>query len=146
MTASLGLAYDRPVSATNGDTETTRQGASSADRPSVLVVEDDQQLRRMLLNYAVSLGCQAWEASNGLEALWIAKHHRPTLVLLDLTLPRLDGFETIRHLRKFDPAIRIVVVTGDAGEATRRRVQELGLELLLKPFRLGELDPIFESR
>src|SRR5204863_4880371 len=106
----------------------------------------DQQLRRMLLNYAVSLGCQAWEASNGLEALLIVKHHRPTLVLLDLTMPRLDGFETIRHIRRFDPSIRIVIVTGDAGEETRRRVQELGLELLLKPFRMSDLDPIFESR
>lgn len=146
MTASRGVAYDCSVQVTNGGTEATRQGASSTGRPSVLIVEDDQQLRQMLLHYAVSMGCQVWEAANGLEALWAVKHHRPSLVLLDLAMPRLDGFETIRHLRKFDPSIRIVIITGDGGEATRRRVQELGLALVLKPFRLGELDPFFESR
>ena len=117
---------------------------SSADRCSVLVVEDNEALRHTILDYAASLGCEAWQAANGLEALWIVKHHRPTLVLLDLTMPRLDGFETIRHIRKFDPSIEIVVVTGDASEPTRRRVEELGLGLLIKPFELNELDPLFE--
>jgi CheY-like chemotaxis protein len=115
-----------------------------AARRSVLVVEDDDALRRTILDYATSLGCQAWEAGNGLEALWIVKHHRPTVVLLDLAMPRLDGFETIRHIRKFDPSIQIVVITGDASETTRRRVEGLGLELLLKPLQLRDLDSLFE--
>jgi CheY-like chemotaxis protein len=113
---------------------------------SVLVVEDNRELRQTILDYATAVGCEAWEAGNGLEALWIVKHHRPTLVLLDLTMPRLDGFETIRHIQKFDPAIRIVVITGDASETTRQRVEALGLELLVKPFHLRELDPLFEAR
>ena len=62
--------------------------ASSAGRRSVLIVEDNEALRHTILDYAASLGCEAWQASNGLEALWIVKHHRPTLVLLDLTLPQ----------------------------------------------------------
>ena len=117
-----------------------------AARRSVLVVEDNPDLRQTLLDYATSLNCEAWEAGNGLEALWIVKHHRPTLVLLDLTMPRLDGFETIRHIQKFDPSIRIVVITGDSSEATRSRVEGLGLELLVKPFQLHDLDPLFEPR
>ena len=67
-------------------------------------------------------------------------------MLLDLTMPRLDGFETIRYIKKFDPSIEIVVVTGDASEATRRRVEELGLGLLIKPFQLHELDSLFAPR
>lgn len=78
-----------------------------------------------------------------LEALWILKHHRPELVLLDLTMPRLDGFETVRHIRKFQPSQRIVVITGDISEATRTRVTGLGLELLLKPVELSRLDTLF---
>ena len=137
-------AYDRSVQVTNGGTERARPSTSAPARRSVLVVEDDEALRQAMLDYATSLGCQAWEAGNGLEALWIVKHHRPTLVLIDLTMPRLDGFETIRHIRKFDPSIQIVVVTGDVSETTRRRVEELGLELLIKPFQLQELDSLFE--
>ena len=120
--------------------------ASSAGRRSVLIVEDNEALRHTILDSAASLGCEAWQASDGLEALWIGKRHRPTLVLLDLTMPRLDGFETIRHIRKFDPSIEIVVVTGDASEPTRRRVEELGLGLLIKPFKLHELDSLFAPR
>ena len=131
---------------TNGGADGARTSASATGRRSVLVVEDNEALRQTIQDYAASLGCQAWQASNGLEALWIVKHHRPTLVLLDLTMPRLDGFETIRHIRKFDPSIQIVVVTGDASETTRDRVEALGLELLIKPFQLDELDPLFAPR
>ena len=120
--------------------------ASSAGRRSVLVVEDNEALRHTILDHAKALGCEAWSASNGLEALWVIKHHRPALVLLDLTMPRLDGFETVRHIRKFDPSIQIVIVTGDASETTRRRVEDLGLELLIKPFELRHLDALFEPR
>jgi CheY-like chemotaxis protein len=120
--------------------------SSPAVRRSVVVVEDNQELRHTIMDYATALGCEAWEAGNGLEALWIVKHHRPTLVLLDLTMPRLDGFETIRHIQKFDPSIRIVVITGDSSETTRQRVERLGLELLVKPFHLHELDALFEPR
>ena len=141
-----GLAYHCSVQVTDGGADGARASGSSAGRRSVLVVEDNEALRHTILDYAASLGCQAWQAANGLEALWIVKHHRPTLVLLDLTMPRLDGFETSRHIRKFDPSIEIVVVTGDASEATRRRVEDLGLGLLLKPFHLHELDSLFAPR
>jgi CheY-like chemotaxis protein len=113
--------------------------------PSVLIVDDNENVRRTLLEYAQMVGSQAWEASNGLEALWIVKHHRPALVLLDLTMPRLDGYETVRHIRRFDPRIRIVVITGDASEQTRREVERLGLELMVKPIDLRALDALFGS-
>ena len=113
---------------------------------SVLVVDDDASLRRAILDYAEATGTPAWEATNGLEALWIVKHQRPDLVLLDLRMPRLDGFETIRHLRKFDPSLRIVIVTGDRSEETRQRVTGLGLGMLLKPFRISDLDRVFTGK
>jgi CheY-like chemotaxis protein len=109
---------------------------------SVLVVDDDPAVRQMLTDYARTTGRDAWEATNGLEALWIVKHQRPAIVLLDIRMPRLDGFETIRHIQKFDPSIRIVIVTGDASDETRQRVAALGLKLLLKPFTLEALGAV----
>lgn len=120
----------------------TEHGNTSMIR-SVLVVDDDPGMRNMLLDYARSRGCATWEATNGLEALWIVKHHRPHLVLLDLRMPRLDGFDTIRHIQKFDPTIRIVIITGDPSDDTRHRIEALGLELLLKPFTLDALGEMF---
>jgi CheY-like chemotaxis protein len=116
--------------------------ASASAIRSVLVVEDDDRVRNMLCDYARSHGCTTWEARNGLEALWIVKHERPALVLLDLRMPRVDGFETLRHIQRFDPSIRIVIVTGDVSDETRRRVESLGLELLLKPVMLDALDAV----
>ncbi len=146
MTGRGAVAYHCSVQVTGGDAERARPGSPPAPRRSVLVVEDNQALRETIVDYAKALGCEAWSASNGLEALWIVKHHRPGLVLLDLTMPRLDGFETIRHIRKFDGSIRIVVVTGDASEATRGRVEGLGLALLVKPLELKDLDPLLAPR
>ena len=107
---------------------------------SVLVADDDDRLREAIRDYAASAGFETWEATNGLEALWIVKHHRPNVVLLDLVMPRLDGFQAAQHIRKFDSSIRIVIVTGNRSEATRRRVLALGYALVVKPFDLGALD------
>jgi CheY-like chemotaxis protein len=110
---------------------------------SVLIADDNEDVRQVLVDYVTMIESEVLEASNGLEALWIVKHHRPDVVLLDLTMPRLGGYETIRHIRKFDPRIRIVVITGDASEQTRRAIEDLGLELLVKPIDLRALDAIF---
>ena len=128
----------------SGLTDTTMAGVTTSPAllSSVLVIEDDEGLRHTIADYLRGLGLGVWEAANGLEGLWVTKHHRPTLVLVDLRMPRLDGFETIRHIQKFDPTIRIVVITGDVSDATRERVTSLGLRLLLKPFNLDALDAL----
>jgi CheY-like chemotaxis protein len=113
--------------------------------PSVLIVDDDVAVRQVIADYAKSVVSDVWEASNGLEALWIVKHQRPALVLLDLRLPRVDGYETIRHIRKFDPSIRIVAITGDLSDATRERVASLGIDLLHKPFDLSDLEGVLAT-
>ena len=112
---------------------------------SVLIVDDNEHVRQVLVEYVTMIEREVLEASNGLEALWIVKHQRPDVVLLDLTMPRLGGYETIRHIRKFDPRIRIVVITGDAREETRREIEGLGLELLVKPLDIRALDALFKG-
>src|SRR5258706_5690911 len=114
--------------------------------PSVLVVDDDPAVRDVIIECAKLAGREIWMAANGLEALWMVKHHRPALVLLDLTMPRLDGLGTIRHIQKFDASIRIIIVTGDVSDETRHRVDTLGLDLLLKPFTLEALAGLLGDR
>jgi two-component system response regulator (stage 0 sporulation protein F) len=130
-----------------GDLSTTSSTPESTEAaPSILIADDDKDFREMVRQYAHHLGRTTWEASNGLEALWIVKHQRPDVVLLDLRMPRVDGFETLRHIRKFDPSIRLVIVTGDGSDETRHRVESLGLEFLFKPVTLETLETLFARR
>jgi CheY-like chemotaxis protein len=107
---------------------------------SILVADDNDKVRQLLVDYVTAIGSEPLEASNGLQALWIVKQRRPDMVLLDLTMPRLGGFEAVGHIQKFDPSIRVIVITGDLSDETRREVERLGLEMLEKPFNLRVLD------
>jgi CheY-like chemotaxis protein len=109
----------------------------------VLVVDDEPEVRALVRDYLTQAGREVVEAGNGIEALWVVKHQRPPFVLLDLSMPRLGGIETIRHIRKFDPSIHIVVVTGDLSEADAGHLQKLGVTAIAKPMPMSALDELF---
>lgn len=99
----------------------------------VLIVDDEPEVRAVLEEYLEGIGYDVSTAANGLEALWAVKHDRPVAVLLDLAMPRLGGLETVRHIRKFDPTIRVVVVTGTLTRETALQLRELEVPIILKP-------------
>jgi two-component system, cell cycle response regulator DivK len=90
----------------------------------ILVVEDQEDNRRILHDLLTSAGYEVIQAENGKEALAAAARERPDLILMDIQLPLLDGYEATRRI-KADPdlrAIPIIVVTsyalsGDEGKA-----------------------------
>jgi two-component system, cell cycle response regulator DivK len=90
----------------------------------ILVVEDQEDNRRILRDLLTSAGYEVIQAENGEEALAAAARERPDLILMDIQLPLLDGYEATRRI-KADPdlrAIPIIVVTsyalsGDEGKA-----------------------------
>jgi len=110
-------------------------------RARLLVVEDDARMRRVL----EMLLSDRWEvdlASNGREALERAQQKPPDLVLTDLILPGIDGFELTRSLRTIPAtrAVPIVVLSGLTEEADRLRALEAGAnDFLIKPFSEREL-------
>lgn len=79
----------------------------------VLVAEDENKTRAMLVEMLQDLGCEVTEVSKGLEALKRVSDERPEVVLLDGLLPEMHGFEIARHIRALDPAYRprIVIIT-----------------------------------
>lgn len=106
----------------------------------VLVVEDDQDMRRFLVEVLTSAGFRAVTAENGLDALEQLRRHRPCVVLLDLALPLLDGSEFVRVSRADPefPTVPIICISGmpDARERARR----LGVaECLTKPVAMEVL-------
>jgi two-component system, cell cycle response regulator DivK len=90
--------------------------SDSRDQPLVLVVEDYQDAREMYAAYLQFSGFTVAEATNGFEAVEKAVELMPDIVLMDLALPRMDGWEATRRL-KGDPRTRhipIVALTGHA--------------------------------
>jgi two-component system, cell cycle response regulator DivK len=108
----------------------------------ILVVEDQEDNRKILRDLLRSEGYAVAEANNGLSALYAAKSKRPDLVLLDLDLPVIDGYETARRF-KADPELNpipIMAVTAYAMVGDEIIAGAAGCdEYLAKPFGLREL-------
>jgi CheY-like chemotaxis protein len=104
----------------------------------ILVVEDQDSIRRMIEALVQARGYQVTAASSGVKALDMATVEAPDLVLLDLMMPgQFDGFEVCRRLRA-EPATRsipIIVITAMDDDAARSRASEAGANAFYtKPF------------
>jgi two-component system alkaline phosphatase synthesis response regulator PhoP len=107
--------------------------------PTVLVVEDEVELVRVLRDYLERAGFHVETASNGPEAVSRFQHASPDLVLLDLNLPGMDGLDVARALRR-DSNVPIIMVTARVDEADRLVGLELGADdYVVKPFSPKEL-------
>jgi general secretion pathway protein A len=110
------------------------------DARRALVVDDDPKAREVLRDFLRLCGLSVLEARNGLEALLSVKRHEPRAVVLDLNMPRLGGFETLKHIRRFDPTIRVAVVTENLDAAIHEQARALGATVVLsKPVDLAQL-------
>ncbi len=109
------------------------------ERKAVLVVEDDLDLLGMVRLVLEGAGYRVVTAGEGREALQEIAHEMPGLVLLDMKMPGMDGWEFARIFRaRYDRQAPIVVLT--AAEDARRRAEEIGAEDYLgKPFEIDDL-------
>lgn len=106
----------------------------------MLVVEDDPGIGNGLVAALRSSGLESALAPDGAAALEIAVRDGPAVILLDLGLPDIDGFELCRRLRGLLPAASIVVVTARDAEMDAVMALDAGADdYVTKPFRLGEL-------
>ncbi|MGA3122601.1 MAG: response regulator [Polyangiaceae bacterium] len=90
------------------------------EAPLVLVVESEARLRSDYCNWLAEEGYRVFVAANGLEALELTRMHQPLLVLMNLDLPGLDGWEATRVLRR-DPWLREIHVVALTGSAAKTR-------------------------
>jgi two-component system KDP operon response regulator KdpE len=105
----------------------------------ILVVEDDPAIRRAIVAQLRGEGYDVVEAANGREALAAARADKPDLVLTDLNMPTMDGFELITTLRK-GSTTPVIVLSVRGGEADRVRALDLGADdFVAKPFSVAEL-------
>ena len=117
--------------------------------PSVLVAEDSQDTRIMLKRAFELKGYRVFEAEDGQQALDMARRHRPSLMVVDLNMPVLDGLETIKHFRELEGEsehVPIIAITAYDVYGMEEAALETGCNIYLsKPLNLEELDRAVKS-
>ncbi len=114
----------------------------------VLVVDDNVDTAAIFTFLLQSWGHDVRAVHDGPSALQLAEEFRPGAVLLDIGLPRMDGFSVARRLRSAPGFQRMLIVasSGYSGESDRLHAAEVGIDLyLVKPFDPWQLEPILES-
>ncbi|HKY26504.1 MAG TPA: response regulator [Pyrinomonadaceae bacterium] len=117
--------------------------------PTVLVAEDSTDTRIMLKHAFELKGYRVFEAEDGKQALEMAKKHRPSLMVIDLNMPVLDGLETIKSFRALEhngERTPIVAITAYDYYGIEEAALETGCnKYLAKPLDLAELDRALKS-
>lgn len=106
---------------------------------TILVVDDKKELRVMVQSYLEEEGFRVVLASDGQEALYVARHERPDLIILDLMMPNMGGYDFLKaHKREADTPI--VILTARLEESDKILGLELGADdFVTKPFSMREL-------
>lgn len=107
----------------------------------MLVVEDEQAVGQLFGDLLRHWGCELELAVNGKEGVEKYKRFRPDLVLMDLEMPEMNGFDASQEIIELDPQASILLVTAFAETALARRALEQGLvkAVIPKPFELHQL-------
>jgi len=123
--------------------QTPAQDTSHSGSLLILIVDDDEDLRVLARRALVRGGHRVIEAGGGIEGLEMIASQRPDLIVLDLNMPDVDGFELLRRMRadKTMPSIPVIVLTAHGDEGSARDSFELGAtDFLAKPFTPPQLD------
>jgi two-component system, OmpR family, KDP operon response regulator KdpE len=107
--------------------------------PLVLLIEDEAPMRKFLRSFLTGAGYRLIEAVTGQEALQLAAHHPPDVVILDLGLPDMDGQDVLREMREWSKAPIIILSVRDQDLQKITALDNGADDYLTKPFSSGEL-------
>jgi signal transduction histidine kinase/CheY-like chemotaxis protein len=129
-----------PLAAAPAERSPATLPGTRLEAPRILLVEDNRDAAEMLAEMLRLSGCQVWVANDGEEGVTKAQELKPEAVVLDIGLPRMDGYTLARKLRAFLPHARLIALSGYGGEEFRARSQHAGFDAyLVKPVELEEL-------
>lgn len=106
---------------------------------TILVVDDKSNIRTLLRDYLSEEGFRVVTAENGRDALYVARHEKPDLILLDIMMPEMGGYEFLRAYRK-ERNTPVILLTAKLEESDKVLGLELGADdYITKPFGMREL-------
>lgn len=111
----------------------------------VLVVDDEEPIRLLLKEYFEMVGIEVHTARSGLEGLEALEQESFDLVLCDVSMPGLDGFEVFERVSQIRPEQKFMFISGYAFAGARRKLLHKSLGLLTKPFHLEDLNLLMET-
>lgn len=110
----------------------------------ILIIEDDEVLRAHLCEGLNAAGFQVCDAENGDQGVRLFQQHSPNVVLTDLVMDGGEGIESIMEIRKMDPTVHIIAMSGNPEYL--KISGKLGADnMLLKPFRMPQLIGVIEQ-
>ena len=111
--------------------------------PRVLIVDDAQFMRMRCAKLLEKNGYEVVEAENGHEAVKAYQEHRPDAVLMDITMPEMNGLEALKEIRQVDPQARVAMLTALGQQGVVIEAIKAGAkDFIVKPF---EQDRVLES-
>ncbi len=122
--------------------EIRRAPAEVDRRPLALVVDDSITVRRVTERLLQRHGLRVETAKDGLDAISVMQQHKPDVILLDIEMPRMDGYELASHVRNDERVadVPIIMITSRVGDKHRARAIELGVnDYLGKPYQDSQL-------
>jgi len=122
-------------------------GTENGDHPTVMVVEDFEDNRFMMRRLLEMSGYRVLEAVNGEEAVASAERERPDLILMDLSLPLLDGLSATRQIRALEGLGQIPIIAVSAHDTTDFHADALAAgcnEYVTKPIDFDQLDGLLQ--
>ncbi|MCY8231309.1 response regulator [Priestia endophytica] len=106
----------------------------------ILIVDDQYGIRILLTEVLQKEGYKTLQASNGFEAIDIAKERTPDLVLLDMKIPGMDGIEILKRLKELDATVKVIIMTAYGELDMIQEAKDLGaLTHFAKPFDIDEI-------
>lgn len=106
----------------------------------ILIVDDEQDIRNVIKEYATYSGYEVYEAEDGIYAVEMCKKSKYDLIIMDVMMPKLDGFATVRQIRKFDENVPFLMLSARGKEYDKLLGFELGIDdYVTKPFSPKEL-------
>src|SRR5215217_3612807 len=108
---------------------------------TILIAEDDENIINALSDYFGRSGYNSILAIDGLEALEIFKKNKPDLIITDVMMPKMHGFDLVTSIRQIDPLVPIIILTAKDDILDKVLGLELGADdYITKPFSLRELE------
>ncbi len=124
------------------------ESQAPASAKTILLVDDEESMRRVMERRVASWGYQVLTATDGYEALRLAKAHHPDCISMDVMMPGLDGLQTCRQLKDASDTqhIPVILVSAKAKQVTEEQVQAAGAcALLSKPYESAELRELIQK-